>query len=137
MKIKTINLIIFLILALACSKEKNVIVQVQSLDEINGTWKWESTCGGFTGACGYSSKSQYGEISFSKDGHLIQKFQDSIHMTANYTIVKDSETNGTLMLDNIISGDIRVTHSECYISLANNMLYIDQGSFTESYSRIK
>jgi hypothetical protein len=134
---RTINLFIFLILTLACSKEKEVILQVQSLDQIIGTWKWESTCGGITGACGYSSKSQYGEISFSKDGHLIQKFQDSIHMTANYTIVKDGETNGTLMLDNIISGDILVTHSECYISLTNNKLYIDKGSITESYSKIK
>lgn len=114
-----------LILFAACKKE----IEVSSIDQIPGTWRWESTCGGAEFDCTYGSKSNYATIDFTSDGIYIEKHNGVIFLQTNYTIIKSDDMLGTLVLED--PPDSRP------ITLLDNQLLITRGIYLDSYTKIK
>jgi len=123
---KIISIIIILIFISSCTKE---IIEVTTIDQIPGKWKWESSCGGIIYSCGYSSKSYYATIEFTSDGKYLEMHNDTIYLQSNYSITKVDDTFGTLILVN--SGISRP------ITILNNRLLITRGELMDSYLKIK
>lgn len=122
---KTIFLIIIMIFIFACSEK----IQVTSIDQIQGRWKWESTCGGFIYECRYSSRSIYATIEFKSDARYVEMHNDTIYQQSDYSIIKVDDTFGTLLLE-------KTTISRP-ITVLNNRLLITRGELLDSYAKIK
>ena len=122
---KTIVLIIIVIFIFGCSEK----IEVTSIDQIPGKWKWESTCGGFMSECIYSSKSNYATIEFTSDARYIEMHNDTIYQQSDYSIIKVDDTFGTLLLE-------KTTISRP-ITILNNRLLITRGELLDSYLKIK
>jgi hypothetical protein len=127
MKVLIIAILMFCLIS--CSKKSDDIIYVSSIDQLNGTWKWESTCGGFTGDCGYSSNLHYAVIDFFSNGTFIEKHNDTIYQQANYTVIKSNDTSGELVLDN---SDYKMS-----ITIVNNRLEMCRGDLIDTYKKIK
>jgi hypothetical protein len=132
---KTLSIFIFLFCIISCSKVNDN--KVLNLDQLNGTWKWESTCGGLVSDCGYSSSSHYANIEFTGDGRIVEKHNDTIFLTANFSILKNDDSSGMLILNNIISNSVLSEHIEYSISISNNELHITRGELIDTYKKTK
>jgi hypothetical protein len=119
--------IILLLLLAGCSEK---LIEVSSVDQIPGTWRWESSCGGTDEyVCEYASKSNYATIEFGKNGTYVEKHMDTIFLQTTYTINKASDMFGSLVLNN--PAESRP------VTIINNSLIIQRGSFEDSYTKIK
>ena len=109
----------------SCKKDINVT----SIGQIPGTWRWESTCGGVNDTCYYRTETQYATIEFRSDGKYVEKRNDTLFLQTNYTIFNYDGTFGSLTLEN---------PSVSYpISIMNNMLMVTRGSYWDGYRKIK
>lgn len=118
-------LCLILVNVLSCKKDINV----SSLNQIPGTWRWESTCGGVNDTCFYRTETQYATIEFRSQGVYVEKRNDTIYLQTKYTIMNYDDTFGTLTLEN---------PSVSYpITILNNMLMITRDSYWDGYRKIK
>jgi hypothetical protein len=125
MRYKNIVPVLFILL-LGCEKE----IEVNSIDQIPGTWRWESTCGGdvdFT--CVNASKENYATIEFRSNGVYVEKHMDTVYLQTNYSIIKSDDMLGSLVLEN--------PSVSRPITIINNGLIIQRGSYEDSYTKIK
>ena len=131
---KTLLGIILIISIVSCDKSDDAIEL--KLDDIQGTWRWLSTCGGFSGSCINRSNSGYHEITFDS----IFKFQysnsDTVNYYADYRIDKKDDIKGILNLynQNVLNS---FTLSQRTIALYDNILVIYRGTLSDSYEKIK
>jgi len=117
---------VFFIFLLGCEKE----IEVTSIDQIPGTWRWESTCGGETDyKCVNASKENYATIEFRSDGVYVEKHMDTVFLQTNYSIVKSDDMFGTLILEN--------PSASRPITIINNGMIIQRGNYEDNYSKIK
>lgn len=124
------SLILILILFLTGCGEK--IIDVSSVNDIPGTWRWLSTCGGVGDndyTCVNASDANYAVIEFRSDGNYIEKHMDTVYLQTNYSIVKIDDLFGTLIL-----GDPPVNRP---VTVINNKLIIQRGAFEDTYEKIK
>jgi hypothetical protein len=126
MKTYFVAMIMVTALIAGCTKKP---VSVTSIDQLQGKWKWESTCGASILGCTFSSKSQYATIEFTSDSKYIETHNDTIYLQSKYSVSKYDETFGTLILENPI-------HS-LSIAIVDNKLLITRGELIESYYKIK
>ena len=120
---------------ISCNKKNDDPIIVSSIDQIVGIWKWESTCGEFTDACGYSSSSHYAQIEFSIDAQFIETHNDTVYFAAHYVIQKSHDNYGNLNLYKIGSEDILSKRS---ISILDNKLQVSSGGeLYDTYKKIK
>jgi hypothetical protein len=120
-------LILCSILLVFVSCKKDIIVT--SIDQIPGTWRWESSCRAANDSCIYGSKANYATIEFRSDGKFIEKHNDTLYLQTNYTIINIDYIFGTLLL-NSPSASLPIT-------IMNNLLLITRGDYLESYKKIK
>ncbi|MCX6333750.1 MAG: hypothetical protein NT092_05530 [Bacteroidia bacterium] len=126
MKLK--GLILTLLIFLPGCDEK--IIEVTSVDQIPGTWRWESTCGGDTAfICVNASKSNYATVEFKSNGAYIEKHMDTVYLQTNYILIKSDDMFGTLILEN--------PNESRPVTVMNNELIIQRGSFEDNYTKIK
>ncbi len=125
------------LLFISCSKEKEEELKITSIDQVNGIFQWESTCGGYSGGCGYASTEHYGEFIFSTTGQFTEKFNDSIYLTAEYSIVKVDEKNGSLMLYNIISNIDTAKIVQYSMTILNNKLCLMRGDIFYTFHKTR
>jgi hypothetical protein len=105
-------------------------IEVTSIDQIPGTWRWESSCGGETDyICVNASKSDYATIEFRSDGVYIEKHMDTVFLQTNYSITKSDDMFGSLILEN--------PSENRPLTILNNELIIQRGSFEDNYTKIK
>lgn len=100
-----------------------------SIAQIPGTWRWESTCGGYNDTCFYRTEKQYATIEFSSDGKYVEKRNDTLYLQTGYNIIESDDTFGTLSLD---SPSVSFP-----ITIMNNMLLITRGNYMDGYRKIK
>jgi hypothetical protein len=131
---KTLRLLIILTLLISCTKKNDDPIIVTSLDQIAGTWKWESACGGFAGTCSYPTSLHYGEIQFATNARYIETHNDTIYLAAHYEIIKSNNNSGTLVLYKIESDAIL---SQSPICILDNKLVITYGEFDLTYKKTK
>jgi hypothetical protein len=122
---KKLSVLLLMILLFGCRKE----IEVASIDQIPGLWKWESTCGGVEFNCTYGSKTNYATIDFRSDGTYIEKHNDTLYLQTSYTLINYDGMFGSLILENP-----PVTRP---IAIINNALLITNGNLTDSYTKIK
>lgn len=118
----------------SCSQKSEDEIIVTSLDQINGTWEWESTCGGFVGTCGYSSISHYAMIEFTSNSQFIETHNDTVYFTAHFDLIKTDSPSGFLVFHKKESEDVL---SKIPISIINNKLCISYGELYSTYKKIK
>lgn len=123
---KTSIILVSVIFMISCSKKDENITT--NLDQLNGTWKWESTCGGFTGGCANSSSSNYATIEFSSNGNYIEKHNDTIYQQGSYNVIKSNATSGKLVLDNTVTRTISIDY---------NHIVINRGDLIDTYIKTK
>ena len=124
-EMKRILPVLFIVMLAGCKKE----IEVTSIDQIPGLWKWESTCGGVVYDCAYGSKTNYATIEFRGDGTYIEKHNNAIVLQTSYTLIKYDGIYGSLILENPA-----VTRP---ITIINNALLITRGDLLDSYTKIK
>ena len=125
MRYKNIVPVLFILL-LGCEKE----IEVTSIDQIPGTWRWESTCGGDVDyTCVNASKENYATIEFRSNGVYVEKHMDTIYLQTNYSILKSDDMFGTLVLEN--------PPASRPLTIINNGLIIQRGSYEDNYTKIK
>jgi len=129
---KTVKIIFFLLVITSCSKDD--FIHVSSLDQIQGLWEWESTCGGIVATCGYPSDSNYQSIEFTDDYQFIEKHNGSIYFSSTYVISKNSSTEGRLIIIKTGTSD---TLSNRPIGLIDNRLMISAGELLITYKKIE
>lgn len=108
------------------------VLDVSSVDEIPGTWRWRSTCGGegdndYT--CINASESEYATIEFRSDGTYIEKHMDTLYLQTKYTILKIDDFFATLTLEN--------PPVNRPVTVINNKLMIQRGTFEDTYEKIR
>jgi hypothetical protein len=121
--------ICILVMIFICACNKDDILEVTSIDQVPGKWEWESTCGGITYNCTYSSKSNHASIEFATGNKYTELHNDTIYLQTNYTISKVDDTFGTLILDK--------PNTTLPITILNNRLLITRGELMDSYLKIK
>jgi hypothetical protein len=126
---KSYSLLFFLFILITGCGEK--FIEVYSLDELPGTWRWESTCGMIDTSytCINASKSNYATIEFGSGGVYTEKHMDTIFLQTNYSIIKSDNMFGTLVLEN--------PYSSRPITLLNSRLIIQRDGFEENYTKIR
>jgi len=128
MRSKSLILILFLFL-IGC-REK--IIEVSSVDDIPGTWRWLSTCEGEGDndySCINASDANYAVIEFRSNGDYIEKHMDTVYLQTNYSILKIDDLFGTLILE-----DPPVNRP---VTVINNKLIIQRGASEDTYEKIK
>jgi hypothetical protein len=124
---RTTLFVLLIFLLYGCSKKS--IVEVTSIDQIPGKWKWESTCGGVIYNCTFPTKTTSASIEFTSDGKYIEMHNNTIFLQTNYNIVKYDLTYGTLELQNsTISRPI---------TIISNRLLITRGELADSYFKMR
>jgi hypothetical protein len=131
---KLVKLFIILLLITSCTERGNDTLKVTSLDQIYGIWEWESTCGGIIDNCAYPSKTNYQEIEFKEFSQFLERNNDTLSLSATYSIERSDNVSGTLVLIKTVSND---TLSQNAIGILNNRLVIFAGELTISYKKIK
>jgi hypothetical protein len=91
---------LIMILISSCHDKAKDQIQVTSIDQLPGLWHWEYGGGGFAGSTVYSSKSNYATIEFTSDGKYIEKHNDTIFITADYSITKLDDVSASMILEN-------------------------------------
>jgi len=76
-------------------------------------------------------------LEFSNDGKFVEKHNDTIYLTANYTIIKANDSHGKLTLDNILTKDMFSESIEYPVSIVSNELWISRGELLDKYTKIK
>ncbi|HPI68849.1 MAG TPA: hypothetical protein PL003_06470, partial [Bacteroidales bacterium] len=78
------------------------LIEVDSLEELPGTWRWEATCGVFDTSytCINASKANYATIEFGKDGIYTEKRMDTVYLQTHYQLVIIDDMMGSLVLEN-------------------------------------
>lgn len=105
-------------------------IEVTSIDQVPGTWRWESTCGGdFDYTCVTASKLDYATIEFRSGGVYVEKHMDTVYLQTNYSILKSDDMFGTLILEN--------PPESRPMTILNNELIIQRGLYEDSYTKIK
>jgi hypothetical protein len=122
-------ILILAITAFICSCSKKSYIDVSSIDQVPGKWKWESTCGGIIPGCKYSSKTDYATIEFTTDGKYIETHNETIYLQSGYLIIKSDDTFGTLVLES--------KNISRPITIIDNRLLITRGELMDSYLKIK
>jgi hypothetical protein len=122
---KKIYILLLLLMSAGCEKQ----IDVTSIDQIPGTWRWESTCGGIEFECTYGSKTNYATIEFTGDGKYIEKHNGTLFHQTNYTITNFDNIYGTLILES--------PSENRPITILNNALLITRGELMDSYTKIK
>lgn len=121
--------LLLLICIVSCSKKDNDLANITSIDQLNGTWEWESTCGGITGECANTSNAHYAAIEFTTDGKYIERHNDTIYLQTDYNLIKTNNTSGKLILDN--------NRYQSSVSVVNNQLEIVRGDLIDTYSKTR
>jgi hypothetical protein len=134
---KKLRLLVILTLLISCTKKTDDPIIVTSFDQIEGIWKWESTCGGIVNSCAYSSDSHYAEIKFTLENKIIETHNDAIYLTANYTIKTSDNSSGILTLVNIESNSIISNSIQYSFSIKNDELFIARGELLDTYKKIR
>jgi hypothetical protein len=117
---------ILLLLLFACKKE----IIVTSIDQVPGTWQWESHCGGGDlDTCIYRSDTEYATIEFKTDGKYLEKHNDTIFLQSTYHLINLDGTFGTLIIDS--------PYRSYPITIMDNMLLITKADYMDSYRKIK
>jgi hypothetical protein len=124
---RTTLFVLFMVLLYGCSKKS--IVDVTSIDQIPGKWKWESTCGGVIYNCTFPTKTMSASIEFTSDGKYIEIHNDTIFLQTNYNILKYDETFGTLELKN--------STISLPITIVSNRLLITRGELADTYFKLR
>jgi len=130
MRSKSFILLLVLIPLLTGCGEK--IIEVSSVDDIPGTWRWLSTCGGDGDndySCINASDANYALIEFRSDGKYIEKHMDTVYLQTNYSIFKIDDLFGTLILED--------PPVNLPVTVINNKLIIQRGAFEDTYEKIK
>ena len=109
----------------SCEKEDNTSLG------IDGKWNWKSTCGGFTGECGYSNVDNIKTVEITKS-RLIEKVNGLTTLDTGY-IIKNKSMDGTLT-----SYEIELNNGLIWsITLrTTKQLDIVKGDFWDDYERI-
>jgi hypothetical protein len=109
-----------------CEKQ----IEVTSIDQVPGTWRWESTCGGDVDyTCVNASKSNYATIEFRSNGVYLEKHMDTLFLQTKYSIIKSDDMFGTLILENpAVSRPL---------TILNNGLIIQRDNYEDNYTKIK
>ncbi|MCK5066439.1 MAG: hypothetical protein KAR16_03325 [Bacteroidales bacterium] len=128
------KVIIILFAISSCTKGDDDFIIVSSLDQIQGLWEWESTCGGLIFTCGYPSDSNFQSIEFTSDHYFVEKHNDTLYFSAPYAISKTNNTDGRLIIYEVGTSD---TLSNRPINLVDNRLIISAGELAFSYKKIK
>ncbi len=126
MRYKSLLPVLFILLW-GCGEK---FIEVTSIDQVPGTWRWESTCGGDVDyTCVTASESNYATIEFRSDGIYVEKHMDTVYLQTNYSITKSDDMFGTLILEN--PAESRP------LTILNNALIIQRGLYEDSYTKIK
>jgi hypothetical protein len=126
MRYKSLLPVLFILLW-GCGEK---FIEVTSIDQVPGTWRWESTCGGDVDyTCVIASESNYATIEFRSDGIYVEKHMDTVYLQTNYSITKSDDMFGTLILEN--PAESRP------LTILNNALIIQRGLYEDSYTKIK
>jgi hypothetical protein len=126
---KTYITLFFVVCIISCSQKDNDLIKISNIDQLKGIWKWESTCGGFTGECANSSNSHYATIEFLSSGRFVEKHNNTIYQQTNYKVIKIDDVSGKLILDN--------SDYQRPISITNNHLQVIRGSLIDTYIKIE
>jgi hypothetical protein len=122
-------IVILMMFTTSCGEK---IIDVSSVDDIPGTWRWLSTCGSEGDndyACVNASESNYATIEFRSNGVYIEKHMDTVYLQTNYTISIIDDMLGTLILE-----DPPVNRP---VTVINNRLMIQRGTSEDYYEKIK
>lgn len=122
-------ILVILLFTASCGEK---IIDVSSVDDIPGTWRWLSTCGGEGDndySCINASELQYATIEFRSNGAYIEKHMDTVFLQTTYTISKIDDLFGTLILEN--------PPVNRPVTVINNKLIIQRGTFEDSYEKIR
>lgn len=127
LKMKIIRVIILVIVIAGCKKE----IEVTSVRDIPGLWKWEYTCGepGDDYECITGSKTNYATINFGNEGLYIEKHNDTVFLETNYSLVNYDDIFGTLILED--------PPEHRPVTVMDNRLLITRGIFLDSYIKIR
>ncbi|MBN2632126.1 MAG: hypothetical protein JXR66_01120 [Bacteroidales bacterium] len=112
----------------ACGEK---IIDVYSLEELPGTWRWESTCGMFDTSytCINASKTNYATIEFGKNGLYTEKRMDTIFHQTEYQLVIIDDMMGSLVLAD--------PPENRPLTLINSRLIIQRNGFEDNFVKIK
>jgi hypothetical protein len=66
--VKTIKILLILSFILTVAISCDDTGKVTNIDQIQGSWNWESTCGGLINSCGYPLNTVYARIEFTNKG---------------------------------------------------------------------
>jgi hypothetical protein len=128
--------LLIMILICSCKDKTKDQIQVTSIDQLPGLWNWEYGGGGFAGSTVYSSKSNYATIEFTSAGKYIEKHNDTILFTADYSITKIDNVSASMTLSNF-SGNPYPYQVNSTLTIMNNNLTIVYYELNSTYSKIK
>ncbi|MCU0408714.1 MAG: hypothetical protein MUD02_07185 [Bacteroidales bacterium] len=128
MKLRKILLFLAFILTFVTSCSDKPL-DVGSVKQIPGLWKWESTCGGLNYECTYESKSIWATIEFTADGKYIEARNDTIFLETTYMLQVYDDMYGTLVLSD--------PYSSRPVTVLNNRLLITRGENLDTYYKIR
>lgn len=127
MKYYSLLFLMFIILT-GCGEK---IIDVYSLTDLPGTWRWESSCGMFDTSytCINASKTDYATIEFSKRGVYTEKHMDTIFLQTNYQLVIIDDMLGSLVLED--------PQESWPLTLIDSRLIIQRYGFDNNYVKIR
>jgi hypothetical protein len=127
MKYYSLLFLMFIILT-GCGEK---IIDVDSLTDLPGTWRWESSCGVFDTSytCINASQTNYATIVFGKNGGYTEKHMDTIFLQTNYQLVLINDFLGSLQLE-----DPQVSWP---LTLIDSRLIIQRYGFDNNYVKIR
>lgn len=121
------TVIVLLALTMASCSEKPL--DVGSVKQIPGLWKWESSCGGLDYECTYQSKSQWATIEFTDEGKYIENHNDTLYLETTYTLQVYDDMYGTIVLES--------PYASRPVTVLNNRLLITRGEILDTYYKIR
>ena len=134
---KTIKILLILIFILSVAISCDDTGKVTNIDQIQGIWNWESTCGGLINSCGYPSNTMYVRIEFSNKGQYAEIHNDTIQLTETYAIRKIDTASGFLILKDIVSKGSFPDSIVNPILINDNELLVCRGELIDSFKKIK
>ncbi|MFN3841479.1 MAG: hypothetical protein ACK4RF_12310 [Cyclobacteriaceae bacterium] len=108
----------------SCEKEDSVSL------EIRGKWDWKSTCGGFTGQCGYSSQDNIKTVEIT-ESRLVEKVNGLTTLDTEYIIINKSMDGSST------SYEIELNNGQIWSFTLRTIetLNIVKGDFWDNYER--
>jgi hypothetical protein len=130
-------LILLVVFLVSCNTQKNFPVVTLTLDNIQGTWNWVSTCNDSTDICTYASQAITKELIFSTHYQSISVNPDTtITITADYQVLRKNSLSGILILFHIVPNYNQGDTVKSDISLVNNQLLVKSKGLTSAYNKI-